>query len=96
MGKSNVNLDNDYEGLDPFDVDVQFGLFIKRMYGSRINNMPADQLRQLQQTFFAAWGQCLILQRDEMPDDEDLAVEKLQGMWEQIGKYWNDKSRGQN
>jgi hypothetical protein len=90
MGKGN----NEYEGLDPFSIDVQFGLFIKRMYGSRVKNMPASQLLQLQRAFFAAWGQLLALQREEMPDDEDQAVAKLQSMWEQVGRYFNNEIKG--
>lgn len=93
MGKSNP----EYEGLDPFSVEVQFGLYIRRVFGSGgMRRLSGHQLKELQRAFYGAWGQCLVVTRDEMPDDEDEAVEKLQSMWEQVGKYWTDESRGKN
>lgn len=97
MGKSSVELNDEYEGLDPFDIEVQFALYVRRIYrGKNLKDLPTDQLRQIRQAFYGAWAQCLVVQRDELPDDEDQAVTKLQGMWEQVGRFWTNESRGQN
>lgn len=74
---------------DPFNIELQYQRFI-HLIGLTEANMHPEQKRQLRQTFYGAWGQCLMCLRDDLskyPEAE--AVRKLESMSKQVQDFFN-------
>lgn len=80
-----------------FDLHHQFTLYLRRCGVNDIAKMPADQLRETRRAFMGACGQMLILFRDDVTEyDDDKAVEIMQDLLDQVGRFWESEMKNQN
>lgn len=74
--------------MDKFKVEKQYQLYLQRVALSE-STMHLEQKRQLRQTFFGAWGQCLLCMRDDISElSEDKGIDVLEDMLKEIGDYF--------
>lgn len=73
--------------LYPLDIEFQYQKFLDRM-GLSENTMHPQQKEQLRDCFYGAFGQLLILLRDDMPDDEQKAVRAYQRLLDQVEEHF--------
>lgn len=71
----------------PLDIEFQYQLFLVRMALSEATMHP-QQKEQLRDCFYGAFGQLLILLRDDMPDDEQKAVQVYQMLLDQVKTHY--------
>ena len=77
--------------MNKFNVEDQYQLYLKKIRLPEKAMHPIQKV-QLKDTFMAAWGQLLILQKDEVSQLKDNdAVDSLESMFQQINNYWRDK-----
>lgn len=59
--------------------------------------MHPQQRIQIKQTFFGAFGQAILLMRDEVAaQEEDVAVETLQDLMQQVQDFFLSETKRQN
>jgi len=71
------------------DLAEQYRLFLDRMALDE-TKMPAEQKKQIKQTFYFTWAQCLITVRDTLGSDEvseEAAMESLQDQIHQVSLF---------
>lgn len=75
-----------------FNIEHQYQLYLQRMALNE-NNMHPEQRKQLKETFFGAFGQCVNVFRDEITQlsDED-AMETMTSIWNQVGEFFMKKT----
>jgi hypothetical protein len=79
-----------------FDIEVQYQLYLKRVALTE-SQMHPEQSRQLRQAFYGACGQMLILLRDDLAAlEENKAIDTMQKMLDQIGKYFMNAANKSN
>lgn len=76
-------------------IKYQFEQYLK-MAGLDKNKMHTIQYIEMRKTFFGAFGQALIVLRDELNDDEDIAIDQLQNMLNQVGDFFLNESQKLN
>lgn len=76
-----------------FDLEYQYGLYLERG-GLKEGEMHPVQAVETKRAFFGAWGQLLLLLRDDMPEDEDEAVKILERMQDQVVNFWLKQKSG--
>ncbi|MFD2961599.1 MULTISPECIES: hypothetical protein [Olivibacter] len=70
------------------DLEKQYQDYLKRMELSEDRMHPAQRV-ETRRAFMGGYGQSLAVMRDQvgaMPDNE--AIECMEDMWSQIGKFW--------
>lgn len=77
---------------EKFSVENQFQLYLKRVDLGE-TKMTIVQKTVMRDTFFGAFGQALVLLRDDLPKDEDHAIIILQDLMEQIAKYYLERAK---
>lgn len=80
-------------GKNLFDIEYQYGLYLERV-GLKVGEMHPVQAVETKRAFFGACGQLLLLMRDDIPNDEDEAINILQSMLDQVGKFWETQKPG--
>jgi hypothetical protein len=79
-----------------FDIEVQYQLYLKRVALNE-SQMHPEQKKQLRQAFYGACGQMLILLRDDLAAlEENKAIDTMQKMLDQIGKYFINAANKSN
>jgi len=74
--------------MDKYDLENQYQLYLKRV-GLVESKMAPLQKKQLRQTFMGAYGQLLMLLRDDITKMEDnVAVLTIQNMFNQVANYF--------
>lgn len=82
--------------MKQFNLEYQYSLYLKRI-GLSESKMHPIQKTQLKETFYGAWGQSLLLLRDEVGQlEEDDAVDQVQGMLDQVGNFFLSIQNRQN
>lgn len=82
--------------MNKFDLKYQWKQYLNAA-GLDEAKMPADQIRECKRAFVGAWGQLLLLQRDELSKfDENNAVIILQQMLTDVINFWNKEASRQN
>lgn len=77
-------------------LEEQYQLFLQRM-GLNELEMHPQQKRQLKQTFYGAFGQCLVIMRDEITRlPEDQAIIECQDMFDQVGNFFLKETQKHN
>ena len=82
---------------DPiFNVGHQYAEYLKRVGVTEAQLHPV-QRTEMKRAFYGAWGQALVLLRDEITAfDEDTGAEILQRMFNQVNDYWQREAGRQN
>lgn len=76
-----------------FDLHHQWELYLERCR-IKEENMPAIQVQETKRAFFGAWGQLLLLFRDDLsllPEAEGIAA--LYSMLDQVTDFWVGEAR---
>ena len=74
--------------MDQFDINTQYKLYLALNKLSEKDMHPAERIER-KRTFMAAWGQSLLLMRDEVAVlEEDKGVEILAAMLTQLQVFW--------
>lgn len=78
-------------------IEHQYKLFLGRMSLSEETMHPQQKI-QLKETFFGAFGQALIMMRDDIGglENEDDAVDAMQNCLNQVGHFFNSKMNKDN
>lgn len=77
-------------------LETQYQRFLKRMALSELMMHPQQKI-QIKQTFFGAFGQAIMVMRDEVSaQDEDAAVETLQDIMNQVQDFFLAETKRQN
>jgi hypothetical protein len=81
---------------EQFKVSTQYQLWLERMQLPPEEKLHPEQRKQLKEAFYGAWGQCMLIMRDELSDvadqkGEDAAVEIMEAMYNEVKAYWVDK-----
>lgn len=75
---------------DPFNVEEQYQKYLTRV-GLKEEKMNPIQAKETKQAFFGAWGQLLLVMRDDITTlEEDEAIEKLKDMNTQVLIYFTN------
>ena len=79
-----------------FNIDHQWSLYLERvgLKGKKIN---PNAYREMKQAFFGAFGQSILLLRDEvaaLPEEDGMEV--LDGLINQVGNYFHKASGRMN
>jgi len=78
------------------DLEQQYKSFLQKMALNE-SKMHSQQKIQIKQTFYGAFGQAIMVMRDEVSEqDENAAVESLQNMMEQIQDFFLSETKRQN
>ena len=78
------------------NLEDEYQLFLQRI-GLKEADMHPQQKRQIKQTFYGAFGQCLVITRDEITKfPEDQAIIELQNMFDQVGNFFLKEVHKQN
>lgn len=81
---------------EQFNIEHQYQLFLKRLKLSE-SVMPVQQKVIMKQVYFGAFGQILVLFRDELSElEDDEAVEKLESMFQQVAEFFMNQSSKMN
>lgn len=80
-----------------FDLHFQYQLYLSRV-GLKESTMHPQQKIETKRTFFGAFGQAIILLRDEVAaePDEDKAVDILQDLMNQVQDFFLAETKRQN
>lgn len=82
---------------DPiFNLEHQYQLYLKRVNLNEYTMHPVQKI-ETKRAFMGGVGQLLFLMRDDMTelgDEEAMGV--LESLKNQVGKYWNQQTRGSN
>jgi len=75
--------------MNEYDINNQFELYKSRVGLHRLSP-DSNQHIELKRSFMGAIGQMLVLFRDGIGqmEDENLAVKKLQTMFDQVRDFW--------
>lgn len=76
-------------------VEKQYQKYLS-IAGLSESRMHPIQKIETKRTFFAAFGQALLMLRDEMPEDEYLAVEKLEAIKNEVNNFFQKESNAAN
>lgn len=76
-------------------VEKQYQKYLK-LAGLNEATLHPVQRVETKRTFFAAFGQALIMLRDEMPDNEDLAVEQLEAIKNEVNNFFQKETKRTN
>jgi len=83
-----INNQLNINNMDKYDLENQYQLYLKRV-GLVESKMAPLQKKQLRQTFMGAYGQLLMLLRDDITKMEDnVAVLTIQNMFNQVANYF--------
>jgi len=83
-----INNQLNINNMDKYDLENQYQLYLKRV-GLVESKMAPLQKKQLRQTFMGAYGQLLMLLRDDITKMEDnVAVLTIQNMFDQVANYF--------
>jgi len=83
-----INNQLNINNMDKYDLENQYQLYLKRV-GLVDSKMAPLQKKQLRQTFMGAYGQLLMLLRDDITKMEDnVAVLTIQNMFNQVANYF--------
>ena len=75
----------------PFNVKYQKNLFFK-LAGISESKMSIVQVQEMTKTFYAGFGNCLIMMKNEIPKLEEMeAVEKMQNMLIECEEFWKER-----
>lgn len=78
------------------DLEKQYTQYLERV-GLKESSMGENQRIEMKRTFMGAWGQALVVMRDDLSAmEEDNAVEVLQDMFDQVGNFFIAESNRQN
>lgn len=82
---------------DPiFNIEYQYKLYLERVKLNE-NIIPEVQKIETKRAFMAGMAQMLFLLRDDVSLLEDeVAVDMLENLKNQVGKFWNNQTRGDN
>lgn len=79
-----------------FDLEHHYQEYLK-MVKLKESEMGATQRTEMKRVFMCACGQMLVMLRDELSKlDEDVAIRKLQAMFDQVGNYFLKETNKQN
>lgn len=79
-----------------FDLEHHYQEYLK-MVKLKESEMGATQRTEMKRVFMGACGQMLVMLRDELSKlDEDVAIGKLQAMFDQVGNYFLKETNKQN
>lgn len=83
--------------MKDFSIEHQYQLFLGRMNLSEAAMHPEQKI-QLRQTFFAAFGQSIILMRDQVGaiENEAEAIEVMKNMINQVAQFFLAVNHRQN
>jgi hypothetical protein len=56
----------DYKIKNPFSIDENFRHYIHLVFHRSPGMLPPEQMIELKRAYFAAWGSCLLVARDEV------------------------------
>ncbi len=80
---------------NPFDIEQQFKAYLTRVYGK--TPMPKSQYTELRRCFYGSWGQFIVVLMEGIANlPEEPAAQMLADMKNQVGKFFNEETRGQN
>jgi hypothetical protein len=85
-----------YEVKNPRNIQEHFKQYISAVYnGAKPEDLPPQQLFQIEEAFYGGWGQCLINQRDFVAamEDEEAAADLLQKWLEDVNQKFEDHAR---
>ena len=75
-----------------FSIEEQYKFYLEKI-GLKEEEMGKEQKTQLRETFYAAFGQALIILRDGIGElDDDKAVETMQDLLNQVTKFFINKT----
>ena len=79
----------DYKIKNPFSIDENFRHYIHLVFNRSPGMLPPEQMIELKRAYFAAWGSCILTQRDEVGkiEDEDKCVAVLVDMLKQVSDF---------
>lgn len=80
-----------------FSVEYQWLQYLKHT-GQDLALMKEDQIRETRRAFYGAWGQLLILLKDDLTqfEDEATAVDLMEDMTREVGAFWNSQNGHDN
>lgn len=82
--------------FDLFDVEKQYQTYLERA-GVKEAQFSPIQATETKRAFYGAWGQLLILMRDELGViPMDLGTILMQEMLIEVCKYWADEAEKEN
>lgn len=83
--------------MEKFNIEEQYQLYLQRISLNEKTMHPLQRI-QLRQTFFGAFGQALILMRDEVGaiENEDEAIEVMKNMINQVGQFFLSETNRNN
>ena len=76
-------------------VEKQYQKYLKLAGLSEAKMHPVQKV-ETKRTFFAAFGQALLMMRDEMPEDENEAVEKLEAIKNEVNNFFQKETNRVN
>lgn len=78
--------------MNKFSVEFEFEQYTQRVNLDR-RKVSANQWTETKRAFFGAFGQCLVLLRDDIGDlPEDAGVEVLQKMHDEVLRFWRNEA----
>lgn len=88
IGYEGITISSEWLKPPKHSVESQYQAFLSRM-ALEESKMPNIQKEQLRQTFYGAWGQCLLYLRDEvgsLPEEE--GINAMAGMLEEVSNFF--------
>mgnify|MGYP003404988613 FL=1 len=76
-------------------VEKQYQKYLK-LVGFNEATMHPVQRVETKRTFFAAFGQALVMLRDEMPGNEDDAIAQLEAIKNEVANFFQKESKRSN
>lgn len=76
-------------------VEKQYQKYLKLANLSETRMHPVQRV-ETKRTFFAAFGQALIMLRDEMPENEDDAIAQLEAIKNEVANFFQKESKRSN
>jgi hypothetical protein len=76
-------------------VEKQYQKYLS-LVGLTEDKMHPVQRVETKRTFFAAFGQALLMMRDEMPGNENDAVKKLEAIKNEVNNFFQNQSNRYN
>jgi len=79
----------DYKIKNPFSIEENFRHYVHLVFNRSPGMLPPDQMIELKRAYFAAWGSCILVARDEVAkfDDDEQGVKALRDMLKQVSDF---------
>lgn len=82
---------------NPFDIEEQFQHYMKLVgLDKNRDKVAPNQIAESRAVFYGAWGQLLVLLKEDMPDDEEECRIIFQNMMDQVLHFFTDRAAKAN